>query len=804
MSVLGRSVKKPKMWECPQCCMSNPDTEQVCSACRYPEVVKEARIGSHPSSTDNLQRFPEENGWGCPRCTFLNDPGSSSCDICENPRPDDGFRIGQPAPGAAASAAAAGLDPGHVITLPPWVTSTWACPRCTYVCSPGNLVCEVCEYDPVLANTNPQEPGALSPPLGEARGVSPVRDGGAAVDVGAVTDEQTRWEDLALQAVLGSQVVDLSALGRPHGGEGVLFQVWAPNAAKVFVAGPFNKWREAVADYELRRSVNRPGYFIGVFEGVPRRSEYKYVIVPKNAGSKETRLWRNDPRACSLVPGRTATNSRVFDPREFKWEDQGFVPPSWDSLVLYELHIATFSKLGTFRGAVAGLDHLVDLGVTTIALMPVTQDSHAVCWGYDPVSLFAVHHQFGGPEELQYFINEAHRRGLAVIMDWIPNHMSPKNHLTLFDVVHNRDEGPYFYPDDRRNTEFGPKLNYSEPAIRSYLLDSVTLFLKEFHLDGVRVDSTVTMRRSNGGAGRPEGQDVNAWTLLQELNDLVHRSFPRKIMIAEDLQGNRKINYSLGGFDSQWDARFFSVLYTVATSSSDANRNVTQVAEAIANSFHSGAFSRVIYTENHDTIPSDRQRRIPEAIIPGSGDRNFFAIKRSVLCAAVMITSPGIPMILQGQEMLETSGPVWPHPPPMDWKRKDRFKGIFQLYSDLFALRTNRDKTTWGLTSGQVDFPHTNNTGKVLVYHRYHQGGPGDDVIVVANFSNTRFRDYRLGFPRSGTWHVRLNTDSKQYSPLFEGVGSTRVITSQESYDGFFFSGTVDIGRYSLLILSMN
>ena len=156
---------------------------------------------------------------------------------------------------------------------------------------------------------------------------------------------------------------------------------------------------------------------------------------------------------------------------------------------------------------------------------------------------------------------------------------------------------------------------------------------------------------------------------------MVHIKMPGKIMIAEDLQGNRRINYPLGGFDSQWDDRFFSTLFTNAIDPNDNNRNLNQLADAICHSYHSYIHNRVIYTENHDTIPNDRQKRLPEAIYQGAGDKNFFAIKRSVLCAGILFTSPGIPMILQGQELLETSCPVWPHPPSVDWSRKSNFRG---------------------------------------------------------------------------------------------------------------------------------
>jgi len=649
----------------------------------------------------------------------------------------------------------------------------WACPKCHQENPVATLVCEVCQ--------RPRDPDA--PPRshvapGQIRHRLPSRE------------KETDWVlEASRQAFMGAQALP---------GGLVLFQTWAPNASKVFLAGTFNDWDQQHAEFELAKhpEPDFQGYFFGVFGDVPEDSEYKYVIHTPNGEV----LWRNDPRACFLVHhGAHITNSLFYNPLSFEFSS--FTAPSWKEMVLYEMHIGTFTKEGTYRSCMEQFSHLKQLGVNTLAVMPLNEDYHERCWGYDPISLYAIHPPFGGPRDLQEFVEKAHQEGFAVVLDWIPNHMCGRNILRNFDVRKSSHGGPYFYPDERSETEFGPKLNYSSVPVRRYLRGSVWMFLTAFNFDGIRVDSTITMRSQ---AQAPNGQNIDAWTLMQEINDMVHQKLPGKIMIAEDLQGDHRINYALAGYDSQWDPRLFSTLFVNAKDPSDQGRNLQQILDAICYRPHHSFHSRIIYIENHDTIPDDRQKRFPEAIIPGAGDSNLFAVKRTALCLALLLVSPGIPMLLQGQEILDTSCPIWPEPPKMDWERKDRFPGFFRLHQDLIAFRKNQFGSTKGLTAAGTAITHMHDALKLAVLHRFDMGGPGDDVIVVFNFSNAILQEYEIGFPRPGTWKVRFNSDAKLYWPHFEDVGLTEVETRPNPYDGFFFSGTIAIGRYSLLILSMD
>jgi len=261
----------------------------------------------------------------------------------------------------------------------------------------------------------------------------------------------------------------------------------------------------------------------------------------------------------------------------------------------------------------------------------------------------------------------------------------------------------------------------------------------------------------------------------------------------------------VAGFHSQWDSDFFSVLYHIVKTPHDKSRDLHRLGQVISKKFLDTTYSRVIYTENHDTIPQQRQSRIPVAISP-ENPQNFFAQKRSILAAAILFTSPGIPMLLQGQEILEIFCPNWPKPPTLTWDRRATFNHVFAIYQNLINLRKNSSGKTRGLTSPNVKIYHTNSHAQVIVFYRFEKGGPMDDVIIVANFSNQIYKSYQIGFPRPGKWKIRFNSDEKKYNADFDGVGegSAWVEANPGGYDNFLWNAKVSIGKYSVLILSQD
>jgi glycosidase len=190
-----------------------------------------------------------------------------------------------------------------------------------------------------------------------------------------------------------------------------------------------------------------------------------------------------------------------------------------------------------------------------------------------------------------------------------------------------------------------------------------------------------------------------------------------------------------------------------------------------------------------------------EMIWPGYAD-SWYSKKRSTLGAALIMAAPGIPMIFMGQEFL--CGGWFDPSAPLDWSNAAQFPGITQLYRDLIHLRRNWFNNTRGLRGQSTHVHHVDNGNKVIAYHRWDQGGSGDDVIVVLNFSIQTFSNYTIGFPRNGTWRVRLNSDWNGYDASFANSPSYDTSANGGPYDSMPFSGNIGVGPYSAVVLTQD
>ncbi len=484
-----------------------------------------------------------------------------------------------------------------------------------------------------------------------------------------------------------------------------------------------------------------------------------------------------------------------------------FAMPAWNELLIYEMHVGTLNDSpggnpGNFNSAIARLDHVRDLGFNAVKVMPICEFGGDFSWGYNPAHPFAVESIYGGFREYKRFVKEAHARGIAVIQDVVYNHFGPSDlALWQFDGwSQNGKGGIYFYQDWRSSTPWGDtRPDYGRGEVRSYLRDNALMWLSEYQVDGLRWDSTVNIRTQNNGGG---GDIGDGWSLMQYINNEIDAAYPWKISIAEDLQNNNYLTKTTGaggaGFDSQWDSLFVHTIRDNVIVGDDGSRNMYSVRDAIAKIDNGNAFSRVIYTESHDEVNNGRSR-VPEEIWPGNAG-SWYSKKRSTLGAAAVFTSPGIPMIFQGQEILEDG--FWSDTDPIDWSKLTTYGGINSMYSDLAKLRRNWYNNTRGLKGHGCNVFHVNNTNKVVAFHRYDQGGAGDDVIVVLNFGNTGYSSYNIGMPRGGTWYVRFNGDWNGYSSDFSNWNAYNTSANSGAKDGMGYNANIGIGPYTAIILS--
>ncbi len=577
---------------------------------------------------------------------------------------------------------------------------------------------------------------------------------------------------------------------------GVTFRVWAPFAEGVCVAGEFNGWNPS--SHPLAHE--GAGYWSVDVEGAEAGQQYKFLIHRDGQAH-----WRIDPYVKEVT---SSVGNGIIRDSEFDWGDQTFHAPAWHELVIYELHTGTFNDHtpgtpGVYDAVREKLPYLRELGVNAIEVMPTSEFPGGISWGYNPSQIFAVESDYGGPKALKRFVKDAHAHGIAVILDVVYNHLGPTDlDLWRFDGwFEGRYGGIYFYNDWRASTPWGDtRPDYGRPEVRQFLRDNLLSWAEEFRMDGFRFDATSYIRTVYGDTADLE----DGWNLLRWLNDELQRHQAWKITVSEDLRNDawltRPTEWGGAGFDSQWDGDFVHPVRRALTNPFDQYRDMNEIVQAIYHRYGTDALERVIYTESHDEVGANNAKQRLPSDIDGRNPASWFARKRAALGAVLVFTSPGIPMIFQGQEFLET-GP-WRDSVPLDWENLERQAGVHRMYCDLIRLRRNWYDNTRGLRGQHVNVHHVNHSDKVVAFHRWSEGGPGDDVVVVCNFANRGYDSYTIGVPRDGLWRVRFNSDSNFYSPDFGNHSVPDNWAAAPGWDSMPYRLSIGLGPYSAVILS--
>ena len=537
-----------------------------------------------------------------------------------------------------------------------------------------------------------------------------------------------------------------------------IFRVWAPFAQAVSVMGDFSKWQPIpmVKDEET-------GVWETKVDDVEAGSGYKYQI----KGYDGVIRYHNDPRAMALTDSDDGAG--VISDGKFDWQgyDKLVMLPI-DQQVLYELHVGTFVRpdpatSGNFHTAITKLDYLRDLGVTTIELMPITSMATSYGWGYAPSALYSVENSYGGSYGLKMFIREAHKRGLAVILDMVYNHFGPKASLWQFDGwSENNRGGIYFYNDARGDTPWGARPDYGRAEVRDFILDNVSMWLTEYHVDGFRLDSTIYMRNTAGQNNDPAHDIPDAWRLMMDINNRVRKIKPDALMIAEDCSGNGQITnaivYGGAGFDSQWDLGLPHVIRG-ALHIGNEPAGLQNLINVQGQSFNGDWRQRIVFSDSHDTAANGNERLVATA---AADTHSVDARRVAILSSAIALTTPGIPMLLAGSEFLQ--GGDFNEWNALDWNNANKFSGIVDAHRHLIALRTNQYGNTGGLASGDYKVLMQDDNCRVLMYQR--GSDKAQPVLVVINFSNYKWKNYTLPLPY-GDWQIVFNSSWKGYSPDF-------------------------------------
>ncbi|MEO5910439.1 MAG: alpha-amylase family glycosyl hydrolase [Pelobium sp.] len=595
--------------------------------------------------------------------------------------------------------------------------------------------------------------------------------------------------------------INIDGMGAILHDQGVFFRVWAPHAQEVFVTGDFNDWNNE----EIKLYAEDNGYFAGNVTTAKAGSQYKFFIK-----SEYGEFLKNDPYAKEMT--NSSGNSVVYDSVAFDWQDDHSFMPYWNEAVIYELHLGTFNvkeegKPGNFLTLKDKLPYLKDLGINVIEIMPPYEFPGGFSWGYNPSYPFAIESEYGGPDALKALVKAAHEHGIAVILDAVYNHFGPSDlDIWQFDGWSENDKGGiYFYNDWRSTTPWGDtRPDYGREEVRRYIRDNAIMWLEEFHVDGLRMDMIPYIRNVNADEN-PDGELTEGLDLLRWINKEISEKYPYKLTVAEDLHQLDWVTDRVGegeglGFGSQWDAGFVHPVRKILTEQNDENRNMDDAVAALTKKYSGDFFRRVVYTESHDEV-SNGSARVAEEIAYGDVN-NWYSKKRSSLGVAMVMTSPGIPMLFQGQELLEDKW--FSDTDPIDWKRLEDFKGFHNLHKDLISLRRNLNGSTNGLTGQHIQIIRKDDEQKLVAFQRWKDGGPKDTTVVILNFSGSDKAVYRIGFPQKGLWKIRFNSDWNGYNEEFGDYESFDVETTDVQCDGFEQSAEISIAPYTALILSQD
>ncbi|MQY07307.1 malto-oligosyltrehalose trehalohydrolase [Actinomadura macrotermitis] len=425
------------------------------------------------------------------------------------------------------------------------------------------------------------------------------------------------------------------------------FEVWAPEAERVEVDA-------AGAERCPMKRAERPGWWEAEIPGAGHGTDYGYVL-----DGGET---LPDPRS-PWQPAGVHGRSRVYAHDRFAWTDDDWRGRPLPGSVLYELHIGTFTPEGTFDAAIERLDHLVSLGVDAVEILPVAAFPGRHGWGYDGVHLWAPHEPYGGPDGLKRFVDAAHGRGLAVVLDVVYNHLGPDgNRLASY--------GPYF--TDAYSTPWGQAVNFDQVGsdeVRAFVIDNALMWLRDYHVDGLRLDAVHAIN------------DHGATHVLEAMSEAVdalsaHLGRPLFLIAESDLNDARLVtSREAGGYglDAQWSDDFHHALHAALTGERQGYYcdfgSMRTLAKALTKVFvHDGTMSS--YRGRRHGRPVD-VRRVPGSRFVtflqdhdqvgnrASGDRIASALSPGMLKAgaALLLLGPFTPMLFMGEEW--AAGTPW-------------------------------------------------------------------------------------------------------------------------------------------------
>jgi len=558
-----------------------------------------------------------------------------------------------------------------------------------------------------------------------------------------------------------------------NGVEGTYFAVWAPNAQRVAVIGNFNHWN--IEEHVLHVRWDSSGVWEGFLPHVAKGEAYKYAITTTDNRILEKAdpfgfYWEHRPRTGTI----TWENG-------YKWSDLTWMT-SRDKknslhapISVYEIHLASWRRnpnnpdaFLSYREIASELvPYVKEMGFTHVELMPVMEHPFDGSWGYQVTGYFAPSSRFGSPQDFMFLVDELHKAGIGVILDWVPAHFPGDAHaLYMFDGTHlyeHEDVRKGYHPDWKSYI-----FNLGRGEVRSFMMSSATFWLDLFHADALRVDAVASMLyldySRNAGEWIPNEhggrENLESVSLFKDLNELIYRDFPGTQTIAEESTswpGVSRPTYTGGlGFGMKWmmgwmndSLRYFEL-------------------DPFYRQYHQNeiTFSLVYaFTENfmlplsHDEVVHGKKSMIYK--MPGDEWQRFANLRLLYLW---MYTHPGTKLLFMGCEFAQTA--EWNHETSLDWHLLEHgyhrgiqhfVKSLNHIYASSSALY---DKQFDGTGFEWID--NSDHANSVMIYAR--KGNSSDDVVVIAlNLTPVPRQNYRIGLPSSGDWIEVLNSDDLNF-----------------------------------------
>ena len=584
--------------------------------------------------------------------------------------------------------------------------------------------------------------------------------------------------------VLNYTTLEHAPVGVSRGGTSTIFKVWSPTTTSARVRGDFNGWGAGLV-------MTRAGeYWVGRTGAVTDRSAYKYFF--NNA------TWNTDPRARSLDAANGPYNAIIEWPTRYTWHVADFATPPLEQMVIYQLQIGTFagrndplgaaSAPGTYLDVARRVGHLAELGVNAVMINPVTEFPGDLSAGYNPITQWAPEWKYGTPDQFKVLVDSLHTRGIAVILDIVWNHFS-----TSDNFLWNYDGTQQWFDTPAVDTPWGSQADFDKPAVRDYYADAALMWLKDYKLDGFRMDATSTMSIAP--------QASAGWSLMQRFNNEIDNRYADKVSIAEQLPTDANFTKpaSLGGagFDAQYNIQFRDALRNALFAGPAGDPSMSAIRAALlGNGAYLSGRNVFNYFQLHDEAwPTSGGQRIVKSLDPTAPHDTATVQSRMKLALGLTLLSPGVPAMLMGDEWLEDTDFGTGTANRIDWSKLTTYAPYYACVQRLILLRRGLDAFK---ASRPISVLHTNEGGNVVGFTRTN--ALGQSFLVMANFGNTSYPIYRIGAPSAGGWSQLINTEAAVYGG--PGPDNGALTTEAVAYDGQAQSLVVSLPPRCILVLA--